>query len=128
MPAIELKNISNFICRNISLKIANGELMALLGPTGAGKTTLLNVVSGLIEYEGSVLFDGAPVDELPVNRRNVGYLFQDLPRMRLIHYVAKNAGPRRLVEDALMKSGVTNYEGDHRHNIERRRTDSQCLF
>ncbi|MCD6379311.1 ABC transporter ATP-binding protein [bacterium] len=78
MPAIELKNISNFICRDISLKIASGELMALLGPTGAGKTTLLNIVSGLIEYEGSVLFDGAPVDELPVNRRSVGYLFQDL--------------------------------------------------
>jgi len=78
MPAIELKNVSNFICRNISLKIAGGELMALLGPTGAGKTTLLNIVSGLIEYEGSVLFDGAPVDEIPVNRRSVGYLFQDL--------------------------------------------------
>ncbi len=78
MPVIELKNISNFICRNISLKIASGELMALLGPTGAGKTTLLNIVSGLVEYEGSVLFNGSPVDETPVNRRGVGYLFQDL--------------------------------------------------
>ena len=78
MPAIELKNISNFICRNISLNIASGELMVLLGPTGAGKTTLLNIVSGLVGYEGSVLFDGAPVDEIPVNCRGVGYLFQDL--------------------------------------------------
>ena len=78
MPAIELKNISNFICRNISLKIASGELMVLLGPTGAGKTTLLNIVSGLIEYEGSILFDGVSMDEIPVNRRDVGYLFQDL--------------------------------------------------
>ena len=49
MPVIELKNISNFICRNINLKIVSGELMVLLGPTGAGKTTLLNIVSGLIE-------------------------------------------------------------------------------
>jgi len=78
MPAIELKNISNFICRNISLKIADGELMVLLGPTGAGKTTLLNIVSGLIEYEGSILFDGVSIDEIPINRRDVGYLLQDL--------------------------------------------------
>ncbi|MEA1866815.1 MAG: ABC transporter ATP-binding protein [Thermodesulfobacteriota bacterium] len=78
MPVIELKNISNFICRDISLKIANGELMVLLGPTGAGKTTLLNIVSGLIEYEGSILFDGVSIDEIPVNRRSVGYLLQDL--------------------------------------------------
>ena len=78
MPAIELKNISNFICRNISLKIADGELMVLLGPTGAGKTTLLNIVSGLIEYEGSILFDGVSIDDLPVNRRSLGYLLQDL--------------------------------------------------
>jgi molybdate transport system ATP-binding protein len=78
MPAMELKNISNFICRNISLQIANGELMVLLGPTGAGKTTLLNIVSGLIDHEGSILFDGFSIDEIPVNRRNVGYLLQDL--------------------------------------------------
>lgn len=78
MPAVELKNVSNFICRNIDLKIPNGELMVLLGPTGAGKTTLLNIISGLIRYEGSVLFDGQPVDNIPVSRRNVGYLFQDL--------------------------------------------------
>jgi ABC-type Fe3+/spermidine/putrescine transport system ATPase subunit len=52
--------------------------MVLLGPTGAGKTTLLNIVSGLIEYEGSILFDGVSIDRIPVNRRHVGYLFQDL--------------------------------------------------
>jgi len=78
MPAIELKNISNFICHNISLKIADGELMVLLGPTGAGKTTLLNIVSGLIEYEGSILFDGVSINDIPVNRRGVGFLLQDL--------------------------------------------------
>nr|HDN00481.1 ABC transporter ATP-binding protein [Deltaproteobacteria bacterium] len=78
MPAIELKNISNFICRNISLKIADAELMVLLGPTGAGKTTLLNIVSGLIDHEGSILFDGVSIDGIPVNLRGIGYLLQDL--------------------------------------------------
>ncbi|MDD3580727.1 MAG: ABC transporter ATP-binding protein [Desulfobacca sp.] len=78
MPTIELRNINNFICRNINLKIASGEIMVLWGPTGAGKTTLLNVVSGLIPYDGSVLFDGRPVDRVPVNQQGIGYVFQEL--------------------------------------------------
>jgi len=78
MPTIELRNISNFICRNISLKILNGELLVLLGPTGAGKTTMLNIISGLTPYEGSILFDGEPIDKIPVSRRGTSYLFQDL--------------------------------------------------
>lgn len=78
MPTVELRNISNFICRNISLKISNGELLVLLGPTGAGKTTLLDIISGLIPYEGSILFDDEPISRIPVSRRGIGYLFQDL--------------------------------------------------
>lgn len=78
MPCIELKRVNNFICRHINLKVRSGELLILLGPTGAGKTTLLNIITGLVEYEGSVFFDGSPVDEIPTPQRCVGYLFQDL--------------------------------------------------
>jgi len=78
MPAIELKNICQYICRDVSLKIRDKELMVLLGPNGAGKTTIANIIAGLTGYRGSVLFDGAAVDRLPANRREVGYLFQDL--------------------------------------------------
>jgi ABC-type sulfate/molybdate transport systems ATPase subunit len=78
MPSIELKSINNFACRDITMAISDRELLVLLGPTGAGKTTLLNIISGLIAYEGSVLFDGIPMEGTPTNRRGVGYLFQDL--------------------------------------------------
>lgn len=78
MPAIELKDIRNYACHRISLEVLSNELLVLLGPNGAGKTTLLNVVAGLTEYEGSVLFDGKRVDGLPPQKREVGYLFQDL--------------------------------------------------
>lgn len=78
MPNIRLKNIKNFICGDINLEIRDKEFLVLWGPTGAGKTTLLNVIAGLMKYEGSVLFDGVPVDELPVYQRKVGYLFQNL--------------------------------------------------
>jgi len=78
MPTIDLRNISNFICRAISLKILSGELLVLLGPTGSGKTTLLNIISGLTPYKGSVLFDDEPIDKISVGRRGIGYLFQNL--------------------------------------------------
>jgi len=78
MTAIELRNIENYACRGVNLKVFSGELLVLLGPNGAGKTTLLNIIAGLTGYKGSVLFDGRPIDELPTRERKVGYLFQDL--------------------------------------------------
>jgi len=78
MPAIKLRNIRNYACHGVNLEVFYGELMVLLGPNGAGKTTLLNIIAGLTGYNGSVLFDGAPVDGLSPQKRRVGYLFQDL--------------------------------------------------
>ena len=77
MPEIELVDVHNYACRQVNLRVLPGELMVLLGPNGAGKTTLLNVIAGLIEYRGAVLFDGLSVDRLPPRRREVGYLFQN---------------------------------------------------
>ena len=78
MGGIELRGISNFVCRDIHLRVADGELFVLLGPTGAGKTTVLNVIAGLVPYQGSVFLKGDPVDRVPTSQRGVGYLFQDL--------------------------------------------------
>ncbi|MBO3802676.1 MAG: ABC transporter ATP-binding protein [Candidatus Brockarchaeota archaeon] len=77
MPRIELKNVSNFVLRNVNLDVRDGELFVLLGPTGSGKTTLLKVIAGLVEYEGSVLFDGKPMEGVPPELRRIGYLPQD---------------------------------------------------
>ena len=78
MSSIKLENISKYVCKNVNLEIFDKELLVLLGPNGAGKSTLLNVIAGLIDYEGSVLFDNKPADMLPANRRRIGYLFQEL--------------------------------------------------
>jgi ABC-type Fe3+/spermidine/putrescine transport system ATPase subunit len=78
MPKIELKGVTNFICRDINLTIRNGELLVLLGPTGAGKTTVLNVICGVVPYEGRVLFDDRPIEDVPISKRRIGFLFQDL--------------------------------------------------
>jgi len=78
MPDIELVNVSKHICRNINLNIKNKEIFVVVGTTGAGKTTLLNVIAGVTEHEGSVLFDGTNVDAVSPRKRSVGYLFQGL--------------------------------------------------
>jgi len=73
------------------MKVFDGELLVVLGPNGAGKTTLLNIITGLVSYEGTVLFDGIPADKTPTNERQIGYLFQNLALFPHLD-VASNVG------------------------------------
>ncbi len=104
MPSIELRNVRNFVLKNINLRVSNGELLCVLGPNGAGKTTLLKVIAGLVKYEGSVLFDDVPVDHIPPERRGVGYVPQNLalfPHMTVEENVAYGLRARGLPKDAI---------------------------
>jgi NitT/TauT family transport system ATP-binding protein len=57
-----------------SLAVADGEFVAIVGPTGCGKSTLLNVAAGLLRpASGAVRIFGAPLKGL---NRDAGYLFQ----------------------------------------------------
>jgi sulfate transport system ATP-binding protein len=61
----------------VSLRVARGELLALLGPSGCGKTTLLRVLAGLEAPDaGTVLFEGGDVTHAPASARRVGLVFQ----------------------------------------------------
>jgi branched-chain amino acid transport system ATP-binding protein len=42
----------------INMNIAQGSITAIIGSNGAGKTTIINAISGLVKYEGSVLYKG----------------------------------------------------------------------
>ncbi len=76
----------------VSLAIEPGEVVALLGPSGCGKTTLLRVIAGFVrQASGRVLVDGAAIDHLPANQRNVGIVFQNyalFPHMTVAENVA----------------------------------------
>jgi len=54
----------------VSLRVAEGETVAVIGANGAGKSTLLRTVAGLQDRAtGTVSFDGRPLDGLPTHRR-----------------------------------------------------------
>jgi sulfate transport system ATP-binding protein len=62
---------------HVDLKVANGELLALLGPSGSGKTTLLRIIAGLDWPDsGEVTFDGEDALARGAGERDVGFVFQ----------------------------------------------------
>lgn len=69
--------------RDIDLTVANGEFMALVGPSGAGKTTLLRIIAGLQPgYEGSLAIGPRDVTNVPARARNIGFVFQNYALFR----------------------------------------------
>jgi multiple sugar transport system ATP-binding protein len=80
---LELKNLRKeygplIAVNDMSLRVEEGETMALLGPSGCGKSTTLNMIVGLeTPTAGEILIDGQPVGRVPVGKRNVGLVFQD---------------------------------------------------
>ena len=93
-PVLELDDITRIhgsgstavhALRGVSLTVAAGELVAVMGPSGSGKSTLLNVAGGLDTVTtGAVRIEGTDLASLSraalsaVRRRSAGYVFQDL--------------------------------------------------
>lgn len=82
MSNISLHNVSKSFgtkkaVSDLSLEIADGEFVVLLGPTGAGKTTTLRLIAGLEKLDqGDILIDGEPVNNEAPSGRDVAFVFQ----------------------------------------------------
>lgn len=77
---------NRLIIRDVTLDLARGEVVGLLGPNGSGKTTSFYAIAGLILPEaGQVIIDGQDVTDLPMYRRarlGIGYLPQEMSIFR----------------------------------------------
>ncbi|MCY3834035.1 MAG: phosphate ABC transporter ATP-binding protein [Chloroflexi bacterium] len=84
MPKLSIRNLSlkrggATVLRDISLDVAEGELLVVIGPSGSGKSSLLRCLNRLNEIEsGSIQLDGRSIYDMPVTelRRQVGMMFQ----------------------------------------------------
>ena len=91
-PLVEIKNLVKSYTRgdqkvpvlhNITLDIARGDFIALMGPSGSGKSTLLNLIAGIDKPDAGVLrIDGEDITQLAEGEladwraSNIGFIFQ----------------------------------------------------
>ncbi|MCB9878691.1 MAG: ABC transporter ATP-binding protein [Planctomycetes bacterium] len=103
------------VLRGVDLQIHAGEKVALLGASGAGKSTLLHLL-GLLDKPsgGRVLYDGAPVHDLPVAERarlrhqQVGFVFQ------FYHLIPELTALQNVLLARMMATSVLGYWGQRK--------------
>ncbi len=77
--AISKKIGSEDILKNVSFSLKEREIKVILGASGSGKTSILNSIAGIIRPDsGSIIKDGKDVTDLEIEKRNIGFVFQDL--------------------------------------------------
>lgn len=106
----------------VSLQVEEGEMVTFLGPSGCGKTTTLRMVAGFeLPTSGSITIRGSDMTNTPVNKRKIGFVFQNyalFPHMSVYNNVAyglkargeKDKDIRDKVRDALVMVGLVDTE------------------
>jgi iron(III) transport system ATP-binding protein len=105
---------------SVSLSVSKGEMVIFLGPSGCGKTTTLRMIAGFeLPTSGRISIDGAEMTNVPVNKRGIGFVFQNyalFPHMSVFNNVAYGLRSRGesdsiiqgKVKDALALVGLAN--------------------
>ena len=139
MAAIELTGISKrfdhtvkgevYAVRDVSLIVAEGELLTLLGPSGCGKSTTLRMIAGFEEPDdGRISIGGQDVTYILPNKRGIGFVFQNyalFPHLTIFENVAyglrvqgkSEADISRSVGEVLTLVGLANYERQQPHQL-----------
>ncbi|WP_135468711.1 ABC transporter ATP-binding protein [Crenalkalicoccus roseus] len=133
-PLLQVQGVSKrfgatVALERLSLEVARGEFVALLGGSGSGKSTLLRLVAGFeAPDEGRILLDGADLGPLPPHARPVSMMFQSyalFPHLSVFDNVAyglrREGRPRgeiaRRVAEALEMVGLSGLERRRPHQL-----------
>ena len=132
--SIELKNVTKKFgpvaaVSQVSFSVKEGELVALLGPSGGGKTTVLRMIAGLeMPTAGEVFIRGQRVNDLSVQQRNIGFVFQNyalFKHMNVYKNIAfglnikewKRAQIKERIGELLNLFGLEGLEGRYPHQL-----------
>ena len=112
MALLELQNITagydkNVILKDLNFQVEKGELVSLLGSSGCGKTTTLRLIAGFsTPMEGKFIFDDKDYTQVPLNKRNFGFVFQSYAlfhHMTVFDNVAFGLKMRNLPQEQIRK-------------------------
>ena len=82
----------HLVVRDLCLSVKRGEFLTLLGPSGSGKTTSLMMLAGFENpTRGRIFLNGTPVETVPPEKRNIGFVFQNyalFPHMSVAENIA----------------------------------------
>ena len=122
---IEFRNIvksfdGQVVLKGVNLNINENEFVTLLGPSGCGKTTLLRILGGFLEQdEGTVIFDGQCIDNVPPYKREINTVFQRyalFPHLNVYENIAFGLRIKKTGEDIINQKvtrmlSLVNLEG-----------------
>lgn len=115
----------SLILKNINLRLSPGTKLSVLGPSGSGKTTLLRLIAGLETLDsGTILFNGQPMNNCPVHKRNFGMMFQEFalfPHLNVFNNIAFGLKMKGLnkasialrIKEMLLMTGLEGFESRH---------------
>ena len=90
---------------DINVHVKEGEFFTFLGPSGCGKTTTLRTLTGFIEpAEGRVYVRGEDITDVPIEKRNIGIVFQSyalFPTMTVYDNIAFGLKVKKLKRDEI---------------------------
>ena len=107
---IEFRNIvksfdGQVVLKGINLNIYENEFVTLLGPSGCGKTTLLRILGGFLDAdEGSVMFDGEEISQVPAYKRELNTVFQKyalFPHLNVYDNIAFGLKIKKMSKDII---------------------------
>lgn len=90
----------DFLLDRVSFDVREAEIFSIIGKTGSGKSVLLEAAAGFfVPKSGIVSYRSLPVHQIPLHRRNIGYLYQDyslFPHMTAAENIAYSLTMRHI--------------------------------